>query len=41
MLKNVISIQKIIAKEVVDILKQILQELLESEETNDKNNKKG
>ena len=39
--ENVISIQKIIAKEVVDILKQILQELLESEETNDKNNKKG
>lgn len=30
--ENVISIQKIIAKEVVDILKQILQELLESEE---------
>ena len=39
--ENVISIQKIIAKEVVDILKQILQELLESEEKNDKNNKKG
>lgn len=33
--------QRIIDKEVANILQQILQELLESEETNDKNNKKG
>ena len=32
--------QRIIDKEVANILQQILQELLESEETNDKNNKK-